>query len=61
MTHFWAIDQKRDKKIHVQWQPAHQNLSNYASKYHHGLHHQKVRPIHVCENDSPKLFSRIPA
>ena len=60
MRYFWVIDQQREGLINVRWKPGHINLANYFTKHFFAPYHQKVRPIYLHREDSPKYIGNIP-
>ena len=60
MQYFWLIDQNKDGKINVRWRPGHMNLANYFTKHFSGPYHQKIQPIYLQEENSPKYITNIP-
>jgi hypothetical protein len=40
----------------LSWHPGQENLADYQSKHHTGLHHQAVRPWYLHQADSPRVL-----
>ena len=48
-------------EFYVKWQPGHENLADYYTKYFDGKHHMEVRPCYLHGNKSPRLLPRAEA
>ena len=42
----------------ITWQPGMENLADYQSKHHIGLHHVAVRPYYLHQENSPRISPR---
>jgi hypothetical protein len=42
MQYFWVGDKVANDMYTLSWHPGQENLANYQSKHHIGLHHQAV-------------------
>jgi hypothetical protein len=42
----------------LSWHPGKENLADYQSKHHIGLHHIAVRPYYLHQEDSPHILPR---
>ena len=60
MRYFWVIDQQREGLINVRWKPGYINLADYFTKHFFAPYHQKVRPIYLHSENSPKYIGNLP-
>ncbi len=56
MQYFWVGDKVAQGMYTLSWHPGQENLANYQSKHHIGLHHQAVRPWYLNQADSPRVL-----
>jgi hypothetical protein len=56
MIFFWVGDKIAQEMYALQWHPGQENLANYQSKYHVGLHHATVRPWYLHMENSPRVL-----
>ncbi len=42
----------------ITWHPGMENLADYQSKHHIGLHHTAVRPYYLHQENSPRILPR---
>ncbi len=47
MRFFWIGDKIAQQMYSLKWHPGQENLANYQSKHHIGLHHTAVRPWYL--------------
>jgi hypothetical protein len=53
MRYFWVCDKVAQDAYNVKWHPGQENLANYQSKHHPGVHHQAVRSSYLHTQKSP--------
>jgi hypothetical protein len=58
MQYFWVGDKVANNMYTLSWHPGQENLANYHSKHHIGLHHQAVRPWYLHQENSPRVLPR---
>jgi hypothetical protein len=56
MQYFWVGDKVAQDMYTLSWHPGQENLANYQSKHHIGLHHQAVCPWYLHQADSPRVL-----
>ncbi len=56
MQYFWVGDKVAQDMYTLSWHPGQENLANYQSKHHIGLHHQAVHPWYLHQADSPRVL-----
>jgi hypothetical protein len=49
MQFFWVGDKVAQKMYDITWHPGLENLADYQSKHHVGLHHVAVRPYYSID------------
>ena len=60
MRYFYCCDQVDKGYFAVIWTPGLENLADYLSKHHAGVHHRTVRPIYLHCKNSPRVLQRAP-
>ncbi len=55
---FWVGDKVAQAKYKLTWHPSLENLADYQSKHHVGLHHVAVRPYYMHMKNSPRFLPR---
>ncbi len=58
MRYFWVADKVAQDRYQLVWHPGQENLADYQSKHHLGVHHSAVRPYYLHENNSPLVLPR---
>jgi hypothetical protein len=58
MRYFWVCDKIAQDAYNVKWHPEQENLADYQSKHHPGVHHQAVRPWYLHTKYSPSVLPR---
>jgi hypothetical protein len=56
MRFFWIGDKNAQQMYDLKWYPGQENLANYQSKHHIGLHHTAVRPWYLHLENSPRVL-----
>jgi hypothetical protein len=56
MQFFWVGDKRVQKMYDITWHPGIENLVDYQSKHHIGLHHTAVRPYYLHQENSPRIL-----
>jgi hypothetical protein len=56
MRHFWVCDKITQSAYNIKWYPRQENLADYQSKHHIGMHHQAVRPCYLHTKHSPLVL-----
>ncbi len=47
MRYIWVCDKIAQSAYNVKWYPGQENLADYQSKHHIGMHHQAVPPWYL--------------
>ena len=47
MRFFWVGDKIAQEMYSLKWHPGQENLVDYQSKHHIGVHHKAVRPWYL--------------
>jgi hypothetical protein len=55
MHFFWVGDKVAQAMYKLIWQPGSENLADYQSKHHMGLHHVAIRPYYLHMENSPRF------
>jgi len=58
MQYFWVADQVDQGYYLNQWYSWQENLGDYQSKHHIGIHHFTVRPWYLYQANSPLILPR---
>jgi hypothetical protein len=58
MQYFWVGDKVAQDMYTLSWHQGQENLANYQSKHHIGLHHLAVCPCYLHQEDSPRILPR---
>jgi hypothetical protein len=58
MRFFWIGDKVAQEMYALKWHPGQENLADYQSKHHIGLHHAAVRPWYLHLANSPRVLPR---
>jgi hypothetical protein len=58
MHFFWISDKSAPEMYALHWHPGQENLADYQSKHHAGVHHAAVRPWYLHESNSLHLLPR---
>jgi hypothetical protein len=58
MQFFWVGDKVAQAMYKLTWHPGLENLADYQSKHHMGLHHVAVRPNYLHMKNSPRFLPR---
>jgi hypothetical protein len=58
MRFFWIGDKVAQEMYALKWHPGQENLADYQSKHHIGLHHTAVRPCYLHLANSPRVLPR---
>ncbi len=58
MQFFWVGDKVAQAMYKLTWHPGLEDLADYQSKHHMGLHHIAVRPYYLHMENSPRLLPR---
>jgi hypothetical protein len=61
MHFFWISDKSAPEMYALHWHPGQENLADYQSKHHAGVHHAAVCPWHLYESNSLHLLPRAQA
>ena len=61
IRYFWIADQVQRNFFSVHWHPGQEILADYLSKHFPAIHHRRVRPYYIHENNSPLILPRAPA
>jgi hypothetical protein len=56
MWYFWVCDKVAQNAYDVKWHPGQENLADYQSKHHLGVHHHAVRPWYLHKKNSPSVL-----
>ncbi len=56
MRFFWIGDKIAQEMYALKWHPGQENLANYQSKHHIGLHHTAVLPWYLHLENSPGYY-----
>ncbi len=55
---FWVCDKIAQSAYNVKWYPRQENLADYQSKHHIGIHNQAVHPWYLYTKHSPLVLPR---
>ena len=58
MIFFWVGDKVAQEIYELRWHPGQENLADYQSKHHVGLHHAAVQPWYLQTENSPRYLPR---
>jgi hypothetical protein len=58
MRFFWIGDEIAQEMYALKWHPGQENLANYQSKHHIGLHHTAVWSWYLHLENSPRVLPR---
>jgi hypothetical protein len=58
MRFFWVGDKIAQEIYSLKWHPGQENLADYQSKHHIGLHHRAVQPWYLHLENSPRVLPR---
>jgi hypothetical protein len=58
MRFFWIGDKIAQQMYNLKWHPGQENLADYQSKHHIGLHHTGVRPWYLHLENSLRVLPR---
>jgi hypothetical protein len=58
MRFIWIGDKIAQQMYDLKWHPGQENLANYQSKHHIGLHHTAVWPWYLHLENSPRVLPR---
>jgi hypothetical protein len=58
MRFFWIGNKVAHEMYTLKWHPGQENLADYQSKHHIGLHHTAVRPWYLHLANSPQVLPR---
>ncbi len=58
VRYFWVCDKVAQDVYDLRWHPGQENLADYQSKHHIGVHHQAVCPWYLYEEHSPMFLPR---
>jgi hypothetical protein len=58
MRYFWVTDQVNQGNYLIQWYPGQDNLGDYQSKHHIGMHHSTVRTWYFHQANLPMVLAR---
>jgi hypothetical protein len=58
MRFFWIGAKVAQGMYKLSWHPGQENLANYQSEHHIGLHHIAVRPWYLHMKNSPRVLPR---
>jgi hypothetical protein len=58
MRFFWIGDKIAQQMYDIKSHPGQENLADYQSKHHIGLHHTAVRPWYLHLENSPRILPR---
>ncbi len=53
MRYFWTCEKDAQNVYSFQWHSGMENLADYQSKHHPGVHHTAVRPYYLHEKNPP--------
>jgi hypothetical protein len=56
MRYVWVCDKIAQSAYNVKWYPRKENLADYQSKHHIGMHYQAVRLWYLHTNNSPLVL-----
>jgi hypothetical protein len=56
MRYYWVGDKVAQDMYTFCWHPGQENLADYQSKHHLGLHHQAVQPWYLHQDNSPRFL-----
>jgi hypothetical protein len=56
MQFFWVGDKVAQEMYDITWHLGMENLAEYQSKHHIGLHHAAVRPYYLHQENSPRIL-----
>jgi hypothetical protein len=56
MRFFWVGDKVAQEMYSFSWPPCQENLADYQSKHHPGVHHVTVRPWYLHMDHSPRVL-----
>ncbi len=56
MRFFWVGDKAAQAMYKLTWHPGLENVADYQSKHHVGLHHVAVRPYYLHMENSPRFL-----
>jgi hypothetical protein len=59
MRFFWIGDKISQEMYAIKWHPGQENLADYQSKHHIGLHHTAVRPWYLHLENSHRVLPRV--
>ena len=51
MHFYWVRDRVNQQQFHVYWKPGRENDADYFTKHHTAAHHQRMRPLYLCQNN----------
>jgi hypothetical protein len=60
MRYFWLCDKVAQNAYNVKWHPRQENLADYQSKHHPGVHHQAVHPWYYTQKNHPWYYQERP-
>ena len=58
MRFFWIGDKVAQEMYNIPWHPGMENLADYQSKHHIGLHQVAVQPYYLHQESSPRILPR---
>ena len=58
MRYFWSLDGSIKNIFYFSYQTGLENLADYPSKHHPGIHHTEVRPYYVHMQNSTRYLVR---
>ena len=53
MRYFWTCEKDAQNVYSFKWHPGMENLADYQSKHHPGVHHTSVRPYYLHNTNPP--------
>jgi hypothetical protein len=56
MRYFWVFDKIAQSAYNFKWYPGQENLADYQSKHHIGMHHQAVHLWYLHTKHSPLVL-----
>jgi hypothetical protein len=56
MQYFGVCDKVTQDAYDVKWHPGQENLTDYQSKHHLGVHHQAICPWYLYIKNSPSVL-----
>jgi hypothetical protein len=59
MRYFWVCDKIAQDAYDVKYHPGQENLADYQSKHHTGVHHKVVCPWYLYEENSHSILPRV--